>query len=42
MEIDWNRNQAIKIFITEYEASPIKKMAGWNHAIHIWLNRYVQ
>ena len=39
---DWNKLPCIIIKEVEFSNSPIGAMKGWNHSIHLWLNRYVQ
>lgn len=39
---DWNKLPCIILKDVEFSTSPIGAMRGWNHSIHLWLNRYVQ
>ena len=39
---DWNKLPCIIIKEVEFSNSPVGAMKGWNHSIHLWLNRYVQ
>ena len=38
----WDKLPVVILKLVEFSTSPIQSMKGWNHATHLWLNRYVQ